>query len=102
MRGFLGTRAHNLLDDEVVGEQSGGRSYVFILDLHILYYLIYVVMVITSPSNYRGGYPFQDCTCARGILVPVWALAPNRVSCQMVGLRTQHIMTSSCQLNPHN
>ena len=24
------------------------------------------------------------------------------VSCQMVGVRTQHIMTSSCQLNPRN
>ena len=80
MRGFLGTRAHNLLDDEVVGEQSRGHSYVFILDLHVLYYLIYVVMVITSPSDYRGGYPFRDCTRARGILVPVWALAPNTLS----------------------
>src|SRR5258708_1393218 len=48
----------SFLDDEVMGEQSGGRSYVFILDLHILYYLIYVVMVITSPSDYRGRYPF--------------------------------------------
>src|SRR5260370_42287045 len=28
-----------VLDDEVMGEQSGGRSYVFILDLHVLYYL---------------------------------------------------------------
>ncbi len=78
MRGVLGTRAHNLLDDEVVGEQSGSCSYVFILNLHVLYYLIYVVMVITSPSNYQGGYPFRDYTRARGILVPVWALAPNR------------------------
>ncbi len=37
-------------------------------------------MVITSLSNYRGAYPFWDCTHAHGILVLVWALAPNNCS----------------------
>jgi len=34
-------------------------------------------MVITLLSDYLGAYPFRDCTCAHGILVLVWALAPN-------------------------
>ncbi len=33
--------------------------------------------MITSLSDYWGRYPFRDCTCAHGILVLVWALAPN-------------------------
>src|SRR5216684_8144283 len=69
-RGFV-------LDDKVMGEQSRGHSYVFILNLRVFILLIICCNYDYLALRYRGGYPFWDCTCARGILVPVWALAPN-------------------------